>query len=105
IRIMPAPALPAVPVLPVVPPAKQAPQGQGLQVQIQVQQVQVGGAGAAVMPVGGFVADPMGLSLVDDKGNAFQLVNVPSRRFKIANNVVTHEITLLFKPQDKQGEP
>jgi hypothetical protein len=93
-RIMPAPG----PVLPVIPPAKQAP-GKGLQ--IQVQQVQVGGARA----VGGFTADPMGLSLEDDKGKAFQLINVPSRRFKIANNTVTHEITLMFKPQEKQGEP
>jgi hypothetical protein len=71
---------------------------------VRIQQQQAGGGGPAIMRVGDFPAEPMGLSLEDEKGKPFQLVNVPSRRFKIANNIVTHEITLLFQPNEKQGE-
>ena len=71
-----------------------------MQVQIQIQR-----AGAAAAPlVIGNVDPTMGLSLVDDKGRAFQLVNVPRRLTKVANNVITQELTLVFKPQDGQGE-
>jgi hypothetical protein len=98
IQVMPA--LPAVLIVP-LPRPKPGAQGQGqMQVQIQIQRA---GAAAAPLVIGN--ADPtMGLSLVDDKGRAFQLVNVPRRLAKVANNVVTQELTLVFKPQDGQGE-
>lgn len=68
----------------------------GQQIQIQV----LGGIGSA----GRFTPDPMGLSLEDDKGKRFVLADV-HRSVKIANNVVTHELTLLFKPGENQGQP
>lgn len=63
------------------------------------------GGGAVIGPPGGVLADPMGLSLVDDKGKSFQLIGVPRRRFVIDQNVVTHDLTLHFKPVEGQGKP
>jgi hypothetical protein len=70
-------------------------------IQAQMQQ----GCGALIAPPGGVLADPMGLSLVDDQGRPFQLIDVPRRRSTITNNGVVHELTLHFKPNDGQSQP
>jgi len=45
-------------------------------------------------------------SLVDAKGKAFQLVQIPQRAFRAAfNGPATQELTMVFRPQDGQGEP
>jgi len=70
-------------------------------IQAQVQQ----GCGALIAPPGGVLADPMGLSLLDDQGRPFQLIDVPRRRSTITNKGVVHELTLHFKPNDGQRQP
>ncbi|MBY0526185.1 MAG: ubiquinol-cytochrome-c reductase complex assembly factor 3 [Gemmataceae bacterium] len=67
---------------------------QGMQIQVQ----QAGGGF-------GFVGDSMGITLLNAKGQTMQLVQTPSRTFKLANMVATHELTLVFKPQEGQGDP
>ena len=46
----------------------------------------------------------MGLSLVDDKGQSFQLVGVSSS-VRILGGTVTRESTLTYQPQKGQGDP
>lgn len=76
-------------------------QGQGV-IRIQVIRINgnvIGGNG------GWFDGGDLGLSLVDAQGGKFQLAANPTRDFKFANNVVTHDATLHFKPNPGQGEP
>jgi len=47
----------------------------------------------------------LGLSLVDGKGEPFSLAGHQTHQVRINNNQVTHETTLLFKPQAGQGAP
>jgi hypothetical protein len=68
--------------------------------QIRVGIVQIGGNVIAGNP-----GADLGLSLLDVKGQLFQLVSNPIRQWKINNNQVSHELTLHFKPQPGQAEP
>jgi len=80
------------------------PLGGNLQIQgagqIRVGVVQIGGNVIAGNP-----GADLGLSLLDAKGQPFQLVSNPIRQWKINNNQVSHELTLHFKPQPGQAEP
>jgi hypothetical protein len=51
-----------------------------------------------------FSNDAPTFKLVDAKGAEFPQPSVPSRGFKVANNVVSHELTLVFQPQQGQAE-
>lgn len=67
--------------------------------------IQIQGQGAVAFGGMASAASDMGLTLVDAKGQAWQLSSNQTSQVKINNNVVTHEMTLLFKPQPGQGEP
>jgi hypothetical protein len=75
-----------------------APAGRAQGIQIQVQAV---GAPKRLWDAN----DPMGLSLVDSQGKAFELAGVPQCVYRFANGVATNELTLTFRPHKEQGEP
>lgn len=72
-------------------------QGQG---QVRIGLVQIGGN-----VLNGAPGSDLGLSLLDTKGQPFQLAGNPLRQWKINNNQVSQELTLQFKPQPGQAEP
>jgi hypothetical protein len=76
----------------------------GGQIQFQQIQVQVGGGGA-VMVQGGVAGGGNRPSLVDAKGQAYQLVSIPSQGLRAAGGAFTQEMTLVFRPGNAQGEP
>jgi hypothetical protein len=85
------------PFVPVAVPLRGAIQRQQIQIQVNG-----GGALTVVGAAGGGIG---GLSLLDAKGKAYQLVEVPSRSLRGVNGVFTQEMTLVFRPQAGQGEP
>ena len=77
----------------------------GIGVGFQQIQVQIGGGGNVVIngiAPGGNNNLP---TLVDAKGQGYQLVNVPQRGLQINNGVMRQDITLVFRPQGGQGAP
>jgi hypothetical protein len=54
----------------------------------------------------GGVMESQGLpDLVDAQGNKYIIHNTPSRRLNINNGISTQEITIIYSPQNGQGEP
>jgi hypothetical protein len=70
--------------------------------------IQIRGQGIVMINgvrIGGNSGGDLGLSLVDAKCEKFLHSNTLATQLRVNNNVVTHEATLLFKPQPGQGEP
>jgi hypothetical protein len=64
--------------------------------------VMVGGVGPAILD---FIGESQSLKLVDAKGESFPPPSMPNHIMRITNNVVSHELTLLYQPKDGQAEP
>ena len=83
-------------------PAGNNPFG-GMGVGFQQIQIQIGGGGNVM--INGIRPNQHLPTLVDAKGQSYQLVNIPQRGLQINNGVMRQDVTLVFRPQASQGEP
>src|SRR6266545_830111 len=71
-----------------------------------IQRVQINGQNVVM---GGFGGPDTGDNnmpvLLDAKGKAFKMIAAPATAVNFNGNMMTHTLTLLYQPQDGQGEP
>jgi hypothetical protein len=71
---------------------------------VQIQgQIQIGGAQIGGRP--GLVNNSGLPTLVDDKGQSYELVQIPARGFRGVNGVFSQEVTLVFRAANGVGAP
>jgi hypothetical protein len=74
---------------------------------VMIQRIQINGGGNVV--IGGMAMAPGGNNnvpkLLDDKGQPYQFAGVTESNFQFNGGQATQTMTLLYRPQAKQGEP